>query len=85
MSNFTSLMFAAAAMLTVGAGLATAQESAGGVNAGPFETLQLRRAVGASQQFMPMSVGPQAGSSDLEQIRAPLYPQQTLIGADGNG
>ena len=32
-----------------------------------------------------MTAQPQAGSSDVEQYLAPVVPQQTLIGADGNG
>ncbi len=85
MTNFKSLMLAAAAALSLGVGSAMAQESAGGVNAGPFETRQLERALGAGQQVVPMTAQPQAGSSDVEQYRAPVFPQQTLIGADGNG
>ena len=85
MTNLKSLMLATVAALSVGVGSAMAQESAGGVNAGPFETLQLERALGAGSHLAPLMAQPQAGSSDVEQYRTPVYPQQTLIGADGNG
>jgi hypothetical protein len=85
MTNFKSLMLAAAAVLSLGVGSAMAQESAGGVNAGPWETLQLQRELNGTHQFTPLSAQPQAGSSDVEQYRAPVRLQQNLIGADGNG
>jgi hypothetical protein len=85
MTNFKSLMLAAVAALSLGVGSAMAQESAGGVNAGPFETLELHNALGANRYASPLTAQPQAGSSDVDQYRTPVLPQQSLIGADGNG
>jgi hypothetical protein len=85
MTNFKSLMLAAAAALSLGVGNAMAQESAGGVNAGPWETMELNNALRAHQYAAPLSAQPQAGSSDVDQYRAPVPLQQNLIGADGNG
>ena len=50
MTNFKSFMLAAVAALSLGVGSAMAQESAGGVNAGSFETRQLERALGAGRR-----------------------------------
>jgi hypothetical protein len=83
MTNFKSLLLGAVAALSLGVGFAMAQESAGGVNAAPYETLQLQRALGGGHQVAPLTGQPQAGSADVDQIKVPLYP--TLIGADGNG
>ena len=79
MSNTKTLMLAAVAALSLGVGSAMAQESADGaffLNQSPAPA----QAAPARHQAMP-----QAGSSDVDQSRAPLYLQQTLIGQDGNG
>ena len=77
MSNIKTLMLAAVAALSLGAGTAMAQESADGA----FVVNQWGKAP-ARQQVAP---APQAGSSDVEQSRAPVSQPQTLLGADGNG
>ena len=53
MTNFKSLMLAAVAALSLGVGSAMAQESAGGVNAGPWETMELNNALHAHQYARP--------------------------------
>jgi hypothetical protein len=53
MTNFKSLMLAAVAALSLGVGSAMAQESAGGVNAGPWETMELNNALHAPQYARP--------------------------------
>ena len=86
MTNFKTLTLAAAAALSLGFGTAMAQESAGGVGFGPWETLQLERALSGIGHAAPVMADPQGGSSDFDQIRAPVYPQQQpLFGQDGNG
>jgi len=76
MSNMKTLMLAAVAALSLGAGTAMAQESADGA----FLLNEWGKAP-APHQVAP---APQAGSSDAEHDRAPIYPQPTLLGADGN-
>jgi hypothetical protein len=85
MTNFKTLTLAAVAALSLGVGTAMAQESAGGVGFGPWETQQLRKALSGMHHAAPLMSQPQAGSSDVDQMRAPIYPQQTLFGQDGNG
>ena len=80
MTNFKTLTLAAVTALSLGLGTAMAQESAGGVGFGPYETQQLERALSGMHH-----AAPQAGSSDADQIRTPVSPQQTLFGQDGNG
>jgi hypothetical protein len=83
MTNLKTLTLAAVTALSLGLGTAMAQESSGAV--GPYETLQLERALSGMGHAAPVMADPQAGSSDFDQIRAPVYPQQTLFGQDGNG
>jgi hypothetical protein len=83
MTNIKTLTLAAVAALSLGIGTAMAQESSGAV--GPYERLQLERALSGIHHASPVTSLPQAGSSDFDQIRAPVYPQQTLFGQDGNG
>lgn len=83
MTNTKTLMLAAAAALSLGIGSAMAQGSARGADANSQPAFPgnapLRHAA-------PMSAQSQAGSSDVDQARVPLYQQQqqTLIGGDGN-
>jgi hypothetical protein len=82
MTNSKTLMLAAVAALSLGIGSAIAQESAGGadVNSQPaFPD------IAPAPHAAPLVAQPQAGSSDVDQARTPVYPQQTLIGGDGNG
>ena len=80
MTNTKTLMLAAVAALSLGIGSAMAQESPGGSDANNQPTFA------PLGHAAPLSSHPQAGSSDVDQARAPLYPQQqTLIGGDGNG
>jgi hypothetical protein len=83
MTNIKTLTLAAVAALALGFGSSMAQESSGAV--GPYETLQFERAFSGMRHASPVTSQPQAGSSDFDQIRAPVYPQQTLFGQDGNG
>ena len=85
MTNIRILAAAAVTALSLGFGSAMAQESAGGVGFGPWETLQLEKALSGMGRAAPVMADPQAGSADFDQIRAPIYPQQTLFGQDGNG
>jgi hypothetical protein len=75
-------MLAALAALSLGVGTAMAQESAGGVNAGPYETAQLTKML-AAQHAAALAASnhtPQYGSADR-----PVYPVPTLQGGDGSG
>ena len=83
MTNITTLTLAAVTALSLGFGTAMSQESAGGVGFGPWETLQLEKALSGMHHAAPYQ--PQAGSSDVDQFRAPVSPQQPLFGQDGNG
>jgi hypothetical protein len=85
MTNIKTLTIAAVTALSLGFGAAMAQESAGGVGFGPYETQQLERALSGIHHAAPVMADPQAGSSDFDQTRAPVYPRQTLFGQDGNG
>ena len=80
MTNMKTLMLAAVAALSLGVGTAMAQESADGAF-----LLQQPWAGSAAAKHQAVQAQPQAGSSDVDQTRAPAYPQQTLIGGDGNG
>ena len=81
MTNIKTLALAAMTALSLGLGTAMAQESGGGVGFGPWETEQLQKALSGMHHGAP-----QAGSSDVDQIRTPFYPrQQSLFGQDGNG
>jgi hypothetical protein len=81
MTNTKTLMLAAAAALSLGLGSAMAQESAGGADV----YSQPAFPGVAPMRHAPLSSQPQAGSSDVDPARAPIYPQQMLIGGDGNG
>jgi hypothetical protein len=84
MTSIKTLTLAAVTALSLGFGTAMAQESSGAV--GPYETLQLQKALSGMHHAAPVTSQPQAGSSDFDQIRAPVYPQQQpLFGQDGNG
>ena len=85
MTNLKTLTLAAVTALSLGLGTAMAQESAGGVGFGPWETQQLQKTLSGMHQAAPLTSQPQAGSSDVGQFRTPVYPQQTLVGQDGNG
>jgi hypothetical protein len=81
-----SLMLAAVTALSLGVGTAMAQESAGGVNAGPYETAQLNKMLAqqtaaANARAATASIhAPQFGSSDRTSTT-----NWTVLGADGNG
>ena len=89
MKTTRTLMLAAATVLSLGVGAAMAQESAGGVDAMPYETMQLNQArqsaaiAGNSQAAYNAAHAPQYGSSDVTTTRT--VPVPTLLGADGNG
>ena len=89
MKTTKTLMLAAVAALSLGVGTAMAQESAGGVDALPYETMQLHQArqsaaiAGNSQAAYDAAHAPQYGSSDVTTPRNVLVPP--LLGADGNG
>jgi hypothetical protein len=85
MTNLKTLSLAAVTALSLGVGTAMAQESAGGVGFGPYETQQLEKALSGARHAAPVTAQPQAGSSDIEQMRAPVYPQVTLFGQASNG
>ena len=83
MTNTKSLMLAAMAALSLGIGSAMAEgESAGGADVSSQPAFP---GVAPMRHAAPFSSQPQAGSSDVDMMRAPAYPQQTLIGGDGNG
>jgi len=76
-------MLAAAATLALGAGTAMAQDSA-------FFTEQALQspagiAAPAYSHAVPLTGQPQAGSSDVEQSRAPAVLEAPLYGAAGTG
>jgi hypothetical protein len=91
MSTTKTLMLTALTVLSLGAGAAMAQESAGGYIAGPFEQRELLNsgraatsgaAIHADTQAAPASqVAPQYGSSD----RVNLDSWPVLEGGDGAG
>jgi hypothetical protein len=83
MNSTKTLILAAFAVMSVGMGAAMAQESAGGVNAGPYETQQLAKltqilvAKAAATPHRAL----QYGSSDFSNIgNSPV-----LQGGDGTG
>lgn len=81
MTNFKTLTLATVAAVSLGVGGAMARESAGGADA------ISRPAFGWTAPAIhaaPVTGQPQAGSADVDPYRAPVYPRQTLIGADGN-
>jgi len=83
MTNIKTLMLAAAAALSLGAGTAVAQDSA-------FFTEQAQQWPHAATsqvrgQAVPMTMQPQAGSSDVEHARTPAPQQAPLYGAAGTG
>ena len=80
MTNTKSLILAAVAALSLGVGSAMAQESAGGADVNSQPAFP---GVAPLRHTAPTASQPQAGSSDFDQARAPLYLQQTLIGGDG--
>jgi hypothetical protein len=82
-TNFKTLTLAAVAALSLGFGTAMAQESAGGVGFGPWETEQLQKALSGMHRAAPFSYPPGAGSSDVYHSQTPV--QHPLIGGDGNG
>lgn len=79
--NTKKLILAAVAAMSVGMGSAMAQESAGGVNAMPYQTQELAK---LNQVLMSKAATtrhePQFGSSDYNKT-APLT--QVLQGSDG--
>jgi hypothetical protein len=74
MTNTKGLMLAAATALSLGIGTAMAQESAGGVNAGPNETALLNKALARQAPPSAAPTGaasanvPQYGSSDRSNV-----------------
>jgi hypothetical protein len=82
MTNSKTLILAAAAALSLGVGTAMAQESADGAF---LLQLPWHGSAPARHQAAPAVSQPQAGSSDVERIRAPIHLQQTLEGGDGPG
>ena len=77
MTTMKTFALAAVAALSLGVGTAMAQESADGA------FLLNQQTTAPAQQAAPAMAQPQAGSSDVEQNRAPLYQQQYLLGSDG--
>lgn len=77
MTHSKTLMLAAAAALSLGVGTAIAQESADGA----FFLNQTPAPTTAPAKAAPM-MGPQAGSSDVDQNQR--APQPVLLGQDGN-
>ena len=84
MTTTKSLVIAALAALSLGVGTAMAQESAGGVGFGPYETDQLNKIMAqwapskTHDNFGVRRQAPQAGSSDVT-----YWPtQQVLQGGD---
>jgi hypothetical protein len=78
-----TLMLAAVTALSLGAGSAMAQESAGGVNAGPYETSELQQMYARYATARPAqtsAVEVQSGSSDGIATSNPL---PTLEGGGG--
>ena len=82
MTTTKSLMLAALAALSLGVGSAMAQESAGGVGFGPYETSQLNKIL-AQQAAAAKAHVPQYGSSDT--TKTTYWPTPVLQGGDGNG
>jgi hypothetical protein len=83
MTNIKTRMLTAVAALSLGIGPAIAQESPGGADVNSQPAFP---GVAPLRHAAPLSSQPQAGSSDVDTARAPMYPrQQTLIGGDGNG
>ena len=76
-----TLMLAALTALSVGVGTAMAQESAGGADVNSQPAFGWSAPV---RHAAPVTAQPQAGSSDVDRARTPTYPEQTLLGADGN-
>jgi hypothetical protein len=87
MNTTKTLMLAAVTALALGVGNAMAQESAGGVGFGPYETEQLNkllaRQAANSHNVAASSHAPQYGSSDL--TNATRWPTPVPQGGDGNG
>jgi hypothetical protein len=65
MTNTKGLMLAAATAWSLGIGTAMAQESAGGVNAGPNETALLNKAL--ARQAPPSAARTDAASANVPQ------------------
>ena len=82
MTTTKSLMFAALAALSLGVGTAMAQESAGGVGFGPYETMQLNKIL-AQQAAAAKAHAPRYGSSDATNTTS--SPTPVLLGGDGSG
>ncbi len=86
MKTTKTLMLAAVTVVSLGVGAAMAQESAGGVDAMPYQTMELNHARQSAANSLPaydQARAPQYGSSDITTTRT--APVQTLLGADGNG
>jgi hypothetical protein len=83
MNTTKTLILAGFAAMSVGMGAAVAQESAGGVNAGPYETQQLAKLtqILAAKAAATPHRELQFGSSDFRAMgNSPV-----LQGGDGNG
>lgn len=63
MTNIKTLTLAAVTALSLGIGTAMAQESGAGV--GPYETMQLQRALSSMRHAAPVMCQTKAGSSDV--------------------
>ncbi len=74
MTTIKTFALAAVAALSLGIGSAMAQESADGA------FLQGQPTTAPAQRYAPVTVQPQAGSSDVEQNHTPVYPQQVPAG-----
>jgi hypothetical protein len=83
MTNLKTLTLAAVTALSLGLGTAMAQESAGGVGFGPWETQQLQKALSNMHHGAAVTAQPEAGSSDVDRARTPTYPDAVLSGGGG--
>jgi hypothetical protein len=84
MKTTKTLMLAALTALSLGVGTAMAQESAGGVGDGPWETHELNVLLAGQRAAAAANAhAPQYGSSDRATTANPPAPD--LEGADGGG
>ena len=84
MTNIKTLALAAMTVLSLGFATAMAQESAGGVGFGPWETEQLQKALSNMHHGAALTAQ-QAGSSDVDRARTPTYPDAVLSGGGDEG
>ena len=83
MTNIKTLTLAAVTALSLGLGTAMAQESGGGVGAWQEEQTQKALSNYYMHHGAAQTAQPQAGSSEVDQIRTPTYPDAVLSGGGG--